>query len=166
MRHILLKTILLFLIYSCGSTQPATIQNYPNQVGDIAFNAALDDTTFTVCHERWIQQYYSYGVKGEKSVIINHFKEKYTSKGLEGETGCVTIRFIVNCEGKAGRFRIQEMDFNYNPKTFAPSLIHQLLQLTQQLPGWPVAQRNNYKFDYYYYLTFKIINGDIKQIMP
>ena len=142
---------------------------YPDHVGDISFDPKLDDPAFRICANRSNYQYYNFGkgvqYKGEKPAIEDHFKELRSNK-LAGETGYVTIRFIVNCEGKTGRFRVQEMDANYQARTFDKTLVTRLLNLTKQLNGWIPAVDTGYKVDYYQYLSFKIENGKLMEILP
>lgn len=142
---------------------------YPRQVGDIAFDSNTDDKKFKVCNENNIIQYYSLnGIQyaGEKVKIVEHFKEKFQGENFKSESGYVTIRFIVNCEGKSDRFRVQEFDWDYQAKKFSKDLIKQLLELTKQLDGWMVPEYKNKKRDYYQYLTFKIVDGQINEILP
>lgn len=166
MKKLIFNLVILLVFLSCKGRQDTTSTIYPVQIGDIALEK-LDDPNFKVCNEMSIPQYYSLDnikVEGEKPTIINFFKENYSSVNLEN--GYVTIRFIVNCNGKTGRFRVQEMDFDYNPKEFDRRLINRLLQLTKDFDYWqPVLYKEEF-LDYYYYLTFKIVNGEIKQIRP
>ena len=167
MKQFLLITILLSALYSCGQ-QSQSATDYPEHVGDIAFDATLDDPNFKICNEKGIAQYYNFGgvrFKGEKPKITEHF-QNYKEIQAPGETGYITIRFIVNCEGKTGRFRIQEMDNDYKAKSFRKEIHDQLLSLTKSLDGWVIAINQGYLFDYYQYLTFKIEDGKLIEIMP
>lgn len=172
--HLLL--ILLSFSFSCVHQRKEHAQeeikdtlNYPDHVGDSAFDKALDDPSFKVCSEEFVPQYYSLGTpvfEGEKPALVNFFRQNYKGEKYNNQTGYVTIRFIVNCEGKTGRFRVQEMDMNYQPVEFNTELIGQLLRLTKELDGWIPAQEERKVYDYYYYLTFQLVNGQIKAIMP
>lgn len=136
---------------------------YSNQVGEIAFDEKLDDPAFKNSDTLILFLKLSY--KGEKPAIINHFKEKYKSDGLEGSNGYVIIRFLINEEGKAGRFRTESMDFGYQPKEFEEKLTGQILKITKELNGWKVLEYEGKNYDYYSHLTFKIVNGEINQIL-
>ncbi len=168
MKQFLLITIWLSALCSCGQQKQDT-NNYPENVGDIAFNKNLDDPNFKVCNEKQVPQYYNFGkglqYTGEKPKIIEHFK---SFKGLNapGDSGFITIRFIVNCEGKTDRFRVQEMDNDYNSKSFHKEIRDQLLTLTKSLDGWVIVSDQGHIFDYYQYLTFKINDGKLIEIMP
>ncbi|MBN4052141.1 hypothetical protein JYT59_00150 [Sphingobacteriaceae bacterium AH-315-L07] len=170
------RQIVILTILIAASCQPNKVGNesivaredYPTNVGDITFDKNTDDPDFTVCDESHIAQYY--GVRseynGEKFAILNHFNSNYDKSGLEDENGYLTIRFIVNCKGKTGHFRIEGMNPNYEPITINKKLTEQLLQLIKEMDGWKIAHYKNQPRDYYKYLTFKILNGKLAEILP
>lgn len=142
-------------------------------VGAIPFDEAVDDENFQLCDEGLVRQYYGRyasdepaGYKGEKRGLEAAFSEKYAYPVVNGENGYVTIRFMVNCEGKSGRFRVEEMGFDNEPKTFDPALVRKLLDITKALDGWIPVKRKGNPYDFYQYLTFVIRNGQIEKIMP
>lgn len=158
------------LVAACHAGQGVTKSSaYPNHVGDIAPDPALDDPNFRACRENYTPQYYSIksGYQGEKPALEAYFREKFIkNKAHARESGYITIRFVVNCRGQTGRFRVQEIGLDYQPKKFPTALTNRLLELTKQLNGWQPGQYNSLQVDYYQYLTFTITNGDISQIMP
>jgi hypothetical protein len=171
MKKILIPLLLLVaIVVSCQPKSNPDKTVYLAQVGDTSFDPEVDDPQFKICDTTTVQQYYNFGkglqYKGEKTAITNHFKQKLKTKFQSGETGYITIRFIVNCEGKTGWFRMQSMDENYQEKEFDSDLVDNLLELTKQLDGWQVGTHEQSKYDYYQYLTFKIENGNLVEIMP
>jgi hypothetical protein len=152
-----------------GCAQEKSAQ-YTDCIGDIIYDPNQDDVGFKVCNASYVAQYYNFGkgvqFNGEKSKIIKHFEKFYQPGKFAGETGYVTIRFIVNCEGTAGRFRVQEMDMDFVPKTFENGLAKELLRITGNLQGWGIASHETQVFDYYQYLTFKIEDGKLTEILP
>jgi hypothetical protein len=169
MRKVFLIVFILATICSCGQKLEKK-SNYPENVGDIAFDEKADDPNFKICHEDNVFQYYNFSkgfqYKGEKAKVNEHFQNGFKGKEKNGETGFLTIRFIVNCEGKTGRFRVQGMDINYNSKEFSKELVDDLLTLTKKMDGWIVGEIEGVKADYYQYLTFKLENGKLIEIMP
>lgn len=169
MRQGTLILILLTTLYSCGQTQEKKI-NYPLQVGDIHFDSKVDDPNFKLCDETRVQQYFSFGkglqYKGEKAKIDEHFKYRLKTKEQKNESGFLTIRFIVNCQGKTGRYRVEAMDNEYNEMKFSENLTNDVLNLTKQLDGWIIGENEGKTYDYYQYLTLKIENGKLIEIMP
>ena len=158
--------IILILTVSCS-------QNDYKNVGDIPFDKEMDDENFQLCNERNIKQYYvrkssdippSY--KGEKRGLEKAILSKYSFPQSEKENGYVTIRFIVNCNGETGRFRIEEMDFTYKTKNFDTKISNQLFEIVENLNEWIPRKDKNTTYDFYQYLTFKIEKGQIVKILP
>lgn len=168
MNHCFLISILL-LIFSCKSREVNT-ERYPPMVGDITFDQQMDDPDFKVCNENQVLQYYNFNkglqYKGEKAAINQHFNAGLKNKSLLGESGFLTIRFIVNCEGNTGWFRTEGMDKDYEEKEFNKELVDEILKLTKQLDGWVIGTIDTHPLDYYQYLTFKIVDGKLIEIMP
>lgn len=163
----------LIIISSLLSFLSSLAQSNYMDVGDIPFNNLIDDENFKLCDEYNIKQYYSRyssdtpaGYLGEKRELEKPFFEGYKYQIIESENGYITIRFIVNCYGQSDRFRIEEMDFSYQPKKFDPKICSQLLKITKQLKDWIPRNGNNQSYDFYQYLTFKIKNGQIIKILP
>lgn len=170
--RILLFLCLLFAFNACQrrSIDTNTPNSYLRHVGDTTFDPKLDDPNFKLCNEHKAQQYYNFDkglmYKGEKPALLAHFNKGFKPPKKSTETGFVTIRFIVNCEGKTGWFRVLGIDNAYQPKKFSAALVDQLLLLTKQLNGWLVGDYNGKVYDYYQYLTFKIQNGQLVEILP
>jgi hypothetical protein len=168
MKHAPAFIFILMLILNCEKSSEKS--QYLKNVGDIEFDTKIDDPNFKICNEERVLQYYNFGkgfvYKGEKIKIIEYFHQNYDGAGYANETGYITIRFIVNCEGKTGRFRVEQMDNQYNRGNFNKKMIEKLLSLTKSLNGWETQIENNKNVDYYQYLTFKMENGSIIEILP
>lgn len=166
------KIIYLFLFFIICQIDAQKFENkYLNNVGDIQFDPKIDDPNFKICNPDISFQYYNFPkgfqYKGEKYEILRIWKEKYsTIVSSSKETGYITIRFLVNCEGKTGLFRIQQMDKNYNATFFNEDFVNIILKFTKELDGWSVNKYKEQKVDYYQYLTFKVEDGIIKEILP
>lgn len=165
-----LLATLLALPFSCTRTLVPGDSKYPRMVGDIAFDPKEDDPDFELCDEAKAKQYHNFNqgfqYKGEKQALKKVFAEAYQSKKMPGETGLIRIRFLVNCKGETGWFRIMGMNENYEPKTFDKSITKQLLQTTKSLSGWKILPDEKSPEDYYQYLIFKINDGQLIEIMP
>ena len=168
-------TIILFTFFACKpEAQPAEeepAKEFLRHVGDIPYDAAQDTLGFEPCHEDAAFIYYNFGkgitYKGEKAAILRKFDEAFRP-GQQKESGYITIRFMINCKGEPGRFRLYQMDENYVAKDFSPELVNQLFTTTRSLNEWEVPADKYGKdvYDYYQYLTFKINNGQIERILP
>lgn len=154
---------------ACGQ-RAENAKDYLAQVGDIVPNAALDDPNFAPCHEPGINQYYNFGngvqYRGEKPALTKFFADHLRIQASTDESGYITIRFIVNCKGETGRFRIETMDKNMKPKKFNGEFTDALLDMTRQLDGWLPGVYEGREYDYYQYLTFKIEQGKLVEILP
>lgn len=162
------KVLLMFLILTMSCSQ----NDYKN-IGSIPFDKERDDANFQICNEKNIKQYYvrsSHDIpanfKGEKRALEQAILSKYRFPESEKEDGYLTIRFIVNCKGATGRFRIKEMGFDYKTKKFDPKIVNQLLEIVKSLEDWIPRKGKIVVYDFYQYLTFRIENGQIVEILP
>lgn len=173
MKKLVIIFLVFFVLSSCKSYEETEKKKeYLRWVGDIEQNDELDNVNFKVCNgDEQIFQYFNLG-KGpvyskEKSSILNTFKTTYKPLNDKTQNGFIRIRFIINCEGKAGRFRVLESDYNYQKFTFNKKITNQLLTLTKKIENWEIHySKNEIALDYYMYLIFKITNGKLTEILP
>ncbi|MBD0823920.1 hypothetical protein [Aestuariibaculum marinum] len=164
--------LLLAILCNCQLEKKASLKGkYLRWVGDIEQNNQIDETEFKVCNgDDKILQYFNLGdgpiYTGEKSKILNTFKSKYQPISDKNQNGLIRIRFIVNCEGNAGRFRVLQSDYEYQEKEFDKEIVSQLLKITKGIENWHVFKRNEVPVDYYMYLIFKITDGQLTEILP
>ncbi|MFD0798454.1 hypothetical protein ACFQZJ_13360 [Maribacter chungangensis] len=168
----ILSVILCSILFSCSESKTKTIieKKYFNDLGEIPFDEKLDDINFKVCHED-ITFPFNYGgvgliYEGEKKELVKTFADNYQYSERKGQNGFITIRFIINCEGKAGRYRAVGMDFNLKPKKFDETIFSQVLNITKNLSGWKAYEYQGKTYDYQQYLTFKFEDGKLKDILP
>ncbi|WP_312299197.1 hypothetical protein [Chryseobacterium sp.] len=170
--------IKLITIISLLSFQFCLSQKYyqakDKNVGDIDFDNLVDNIAFSKCNENYSFEYYNifngFQYKGEKYEILKLWREitnlKEKNNNSQVKDGYITARFLINCKGKAGLFRIQQMDENYQEINFNITLVNEILNFVKSLDGWVIGENNGVKVDYYQYLTFKIENGIVKEILP
>lgn len=172
-KKLLIPLSLFSLVCSAQKYVPENNQD----VGNIVFDPKIDDPNFKVCNPGKSYQYYYFSdglsYKGEKYEILKLWKQTQKPTLNSNETGYISIRFLVNCEGKTGLFRIQQFNSNYEEVSFDTDLVNLTLNFVKKLSGWNtlVYKGNNpeYKgksFDYYQYLTFKIEQGVVTEILP
>ena len=176
LKQIPITAWLLILIINCDNVfaQAKTelhklVDTFPPNTGDIAFNATLDDPSFTVCNPQIVLQYYNTAsyYKEHKREIEHYFKSNYhPGTEREDQSGYLTIRFIINCSGQTGRFRMYELDTGYKPFTFHSAISDQLMKLTKNLQGWQPATYKGKIYDSYQYITFRLKKGAIECISP
>jgi len=129
---------------------------------------ALLNENFKVCDENNIAQYYNTQTlpypKG-KNGFRTYIDENYVNKNYS-DSGYLNIRFIINCDGKAGRFVIHENDLDLEPRTFNEDLKDRLFRLTSEVKFWkPIILREEER-DQYMYVSYRIENGEITEIIP
>lgn len=133
---------------------------------------ALDSGSgFEICgQEKSIADYYNSTPDGDylhgKAALIDTIFSNLDEEQLMNQTGMLTFRFVVNCEGKAGRFIARGYDLNYQPFDFPEETVRHLYSLMLRLKEWqPVVIREEPQ-DAYFYFTFKLNNGKITDILP
>lgn len=177
MMRILLGILALSLIplctISCQSKQKIDLKpEYLRFVGDIKPDSILDNSSFAVCNEeKHLFQYFNTGeglqYEGEKSELIKEIKTQFNPViGIENQNGYIRIRFVINCKGESGRYRVLSSDLNYEPKKFDKAIQNELLNAVKKLKGWKILSKNDRPLDYYMYLIFKIKDGQIIEILP
>lgn len=169
-------SIFIGLIYLGGSCQTAQenkeTQSYLRQVGDSTTDPTLDNPDFKTCNgDEYAFQYFNIGegfrYQGEKTALVSQILKKYNPlSDINDQSGYIRIRFIVNCKGEAGRFRIISSNFDYQEKVFDKAITNQLLTILKELDGWEIMTKNEKPLDYYLYLIFKLDNGHIMEILP
>jgi hypothetical protein len=130
----------------------STFQDYPYNVGDIAFDSTVDNPAFEVIDETKTLPYAKCGmmIEGERYRVIEYFSENFKPKPIENATGYITIRFMVNRKGETDRFRMYEMNKNFQKTTFDKSVSGKIFDLTKKLSGWkPYIDKNGKQYDYY-----------------
>ena len=173
MRKTLIIISFLFSILSSCQFEKKVEEKkeYLRHVGDIEYDDKTDNSNFKICSgEDSILQYFNLEkgpvYSGEKSKILNLFKSKYKPITNKDQNGLIRIRFVVNCEGKSGRFRVLQSDYNYKEIEFDKRVVNQLTDITKGIENWEVLYLSEYTVDYYMYLIFKISDGQIIEILP
>ena len=103
-----------------------------------------------------------FGTDGTKNAVHGSDSRESVKK----ESGLVRIRFIINCQGKTDRFRILSVDENYKAKEFDKNITEQLLQITKRLDGWKPKKYKEKEVNYYQYLIFKLVKGQLIEVLP
>lgn len=113
-------------------------------------------------------QYYSLHIKHPKSAqkLLKEVRQFYKKPQNNTQSGYITVRFIVNYEGKPHFFKTYEIDENYHVRAFDSSISEQLKNFVKQLGDWKIGQYDGKLCNYFYYFSFKIQNGEIQNIIP
>lgn len=102
----LIDRMLLFVTFFALSITIYLYISFNSHVGDITFDGKVDKDNFKLCNDGRIYQYYQvntsylHGIHGMRDELLQYINElKFR------ESGYITFRFIVNCEGDIGRFK-------------------------------------------------------------
>ena len=134
--------------------------------------STIDDATnFVICGpEKGIADYYNArkevryaDSKGEMMRIIRSNTER---EKLMGDSGYLTFRFVVNCRGEAGRFVMEQTSLDYEDKEFSKETVDHLYQITYSFKRWRPAVIREEPRDAYVYVTYKLQNGVITDVLP
>lgn len=136
-----------------------------HEVGELQANGTTDKD-FKVCNEKKIREFY--GIKtdfvGGKTAIKNRIFSKLQFLNFK-ESGLVTFRFVVNCRGKIGRFRVKTTDRDLQRSKVDPDNILEIEKALATLKNLNSAKnKSGTSFDSYYVLNFKIENKKIVDI--
>ena len=167
----------LFLIgyWSACNNSPlkSSLKDYPKQIGDLTFDPSIDDVSFKICNEDRVIQHYSPYVsgisalyKGDKIELVKQITAVYVPTQDASQNGVITTRFIVNCSGETGWFRVEEMTDNYQPMVFNKKISNQMAAILSSLNGWKPMKIEGRIYDYYVYIAIKIKDGQIVKILP
>ena len=130
-----------------------------------------DDSDFQLCgHELNIADYYNSTPDGRyihtKHAMMDTIEASLDQAKLFDQNGRLVFRFVVNCEGIAGRFVAEGYDLDYQPMQFEQETVDHLFGILQKLEKWrPVVIRDEPR-DAYFYITFNITDGEITDILP
>lgn len=163
MKPIFLNFIALLFLVACHQESPKT-PLYQNQIGDTPFDKKIDDKQFKFCdssnvlHKRTLISYEG-GLKMMHQELSNSYEYKSNFKEF---SGYFIIRFAVNCNNKAGRFRMQVLDTNFNLTDCPKALQSHIFSTVKNLKKWKHAVYNGKDYDGYTFITIKLINGNIE----
>lgn len=173
------------LDYGSGSSRLELIEQIPykkfqemanhgvKRIGYIDPRIVLDqDSGFELCgkHDD-VADYYNGQDKmaqynGGKKAIWELVNKQLNKAELFNESGYLTLRFIVNCEGEAGWFTLEEADLDFQPKRFPSETIQHFYEILYQHPDWKPCIIREEARDAYTYITFKLKDGEIIEILP
>lgn len=131
------------------------------------FEALKKERTFQRCHVYGLRSNLPAGkdYEGGGKAIEDYFYTQYKKPKDIRESGFITLRFIINCEGESGEFETLEMDANYKSYNFDTGISEQLVQLGKKMDEWIPLELDSEVYDQRKIINFSIQNGAIKAIM-
>lgn len=144
----------------------------PKRVAYINPASTLDaDTDFAVCHpQRFIYDYYNGRPSGQytggKRALQRVFSQQFDPTLAKEASGYLTYRFVINCQGEAGRFVTEEAGLDFNRTAFSNALVQHGFEILRTLDNWQSTIINNEAVDAYAYITLKFRAGELIEILP
>ncbi len=131
------------------------------------FDATKDNPNYVICDSTNIGsgrnrlQYI-----GGKNKLKHDMMSKFLyRKEYEKFTGYIVIRFLVNCEGKSGRYRGELLNLDFSPSSSSSNILNYAIELVKSLDTWKKASGADSKKEYSKYINLKISNGEIQHVL-
>jgi|GEM_PF-4580625 len=106
--------LFLFISFLTGCFPLFAQVSYPYAPGRY-----LVDTTeaFQPCYRPYIFEYFSVDGKYPESSarLLARARQAYQKPGNATQSGFITIRFVVNCQGQTGWYHVYQIDNQYHP---------------------------------------------------
>lgn len=119
----------------------------------------------------WVGEYGKDRYRLESKVVKNYIRQTFKAQFDTTQNGYITFRYHINCQGKAGKYSILQVDKNYNKVVFRKEITEGLMNIVAGLDIY--KQKKDYQegarsepIDYFIFLSFKIKNGEIEAILP
>jgi hypothetical protein len=164
--------LLLILMISSKTFSQNTVPQHLNvkeKIGWIPFDKSLDNSNFKVCDELNIEEYYqvnpSYG-EGMPSIRKHFSAHQQLLEALCEKDGYVIVRFVINCQGQADRYRTKFMSLNYTDEnTVNAELQKKIIQLTRNMGNWTPGKYDGKTYDCYQHLKFLFKNSQLVDVL-
>lgn len=126
---------------------------------------------FKICNDDIVDYYNNdIGVQpilvGGKSTMHKILAERLDVNKLFAESGYLTFRFVINCDGVAGRFTTEQTDLDFQPKAFNSETVTHFYEIMKEIKGWRKTIIRKESRDAYAYVTFKLKDGEIIELLP
>jgi hypothetical protein len=167
-------SILVLLIFFGGylyysNKYPIDEDTYPAYVGHINQETSSLNDVYKLCDGESIYHVHhgasEKGYAGNKKQFRDAILASYKNKNYS-DSGYLNFRFLVTCEGNPGWFETIQVDTDYNNTQFSKGLVSQLQALTAKPEHWNVISFDDKPVDYYMYVSYKLLNGEIIEILP
>lgn len=135
------------------------------RVGDIPLDKNPNSTQLSPCHDHPIYQYYSINTDyvGGKRALKRELKDKIPINNLP-DSGLLTVRFIVNCQGNTGVFQSLMIDSSINRVDLSDYDLSPIYSVISKLENWQPGKVKDISEDSYYQISFKLQNGELIDI--
>lgn len=120
------------------------------------------DGRFVQSYEAGLQ--YQGGLRAIRKAVYAKYR---LNKEVTGQSGYLTVRFLVNCHGQTGKYEVLQVDENFKNFNFNNLIKDQIMEIVVDLDGWiPGRNTRREPVDCQKFLTFKIRNGQVIDVLP
>lgn len=103
---------------------------------------------------------------GRKGGLWKAILPKLEKDKIAGQSGYLTFRFIINCEGKIGNFTTEQADLDFQKTEFSAQAVNHIFSIVRTLNKWQPCLIQKVPKDSYAYLTFKLKDGELIELLP
>ena len=143
---------------------------FKHYVGYIDTDKALLNDTYKLCNDIGIIHTYSSAgleaYKSSKKQFRDTLNTTFNAGSNYSDSGYLNFRFLVNCEGNAGWFEIVQMDLDLKETPLNSKMVDELFKFTSNSSLWNVISYENEPYNYYMYISYRIENGKVTEIIP
>tara|TARA_R110001583_G_scaffold57677_2_gene172523 strand:+ start:23714 stop:24262 length:549 start_codon:yes stop_codon:yes gene_type:complete len=147
----------------------STDKPYKNYIGYIGQEKALLNDVYTLCDGGNIYHTYSSAslkaYAGTKKQFRTALTENYSGDKFN-DSGYLNFRFLVNCDGNAGWFEIIQMNLDLEETKLNPQMVDSLFTFTAMPQNWKELDFHEKSSNYYMYVSYRIENGKVVEIVP
>jgi len=166
--------LLIFVIGGIGyynhiGKHPEDKNKYPHYIGHINPQTSVLNDDFTLCDSERIYGTHHGMPKKAFHISKKHFRKTILAvydSSKYSDSGYLNFRFLVNCEGKPGKFEINELNLDLEKTDLNDDMVSELLTLTSDKKHWNVFYVKELPRNYYMYILYRIENGKITEILP
>ncbi|MEQ8908830.1 MAG: hypothetical protein RIC95_06540 [Vicingaceae bacterium] len=100
--------------------------------------------------------------------LKNHFISNTKSSDLNTKKDfIIRIRFLMNCNGEIGQFKVKSYDFDYREIDLSPTISKHFTDLLANYQKWtPPLLANGEAANIHAFYSFRIKQGEIIEVLP
>ena len=158
-----------YFYYKFENAYDTTNKPYKNYIGYIDQEKALLNDVFSLCDDGNIYHTYSGAGLNAYANTKSQFRKnlaKYYLGDTFNDSGYLNFRFLVNCEGNPGWFEIIQMNLDLEEKELNTKMVDSLLNFTAMPQNWNALEFQEDSSNYYMYVSYRIENGKVVEIIP
>ena len=169
MDRLLYLVLLGFILASCNEkdSQQSQSESYPENLGQISFDASIDKEDFQLCDTSiLVQSRRAIAYEGRDKALEEECRKQLNLS--ENETNYdvyIMARFLINCRKETGRIRLQTLDVQFLEQDCPAELKEEIRSCVLSLNKWIFTRPNNQGKDHSKFLNFKFSNGELQTII-